>query len=396
MANSGGGYIIVGVDEGRVAGEWNFNGLSNEDASSWEITTLHNIVQQYADPPVNCDVRVCHLDEGRFAVISVAPFSSTPHICKKSYQVTGQRDYVLRESAIYVRTGGAQSKAISTSEEIRALLEQSIRVRQDQIVEQMRSILKDGLPETAPSNSELISAQVGEALEGIRDDSIIDQLGGLYTIDIMYPENLERRQFNPSQLLTAARDASWYYDLYTYLMLGEGIEPIRTNDGYRMEHEGRSPLDDSRDYVYWSVHDSGLLVRKAILWEPARHSGRRFFDYDTGIKRNVRLIDFLARFYRNLGLIGERVTLRMTIEGTQDLPLGSVRGRQFYDNRVCHIGSISEEMTHTASEWLAGGADYAAQLSDEVLQRFGFDSMGARPFRAEVDEILRRGALRRR
>jgi hypothetical protein len=86
----------------------------------------------------------------------------------------------------------------------------------------------------------------------------------------------------------------------------------------------------------------------------------------------------------------------MSIEGTANLPLDSIRRRSIYGDRVCRIGTISEEMTHSANEWLAGRADYAAQLSDEVVQRFGLDSRGVQSFRHEVDEILSRGALRLR
>ena len=51
MANTLGGYIVIGVSEQDSGFKW--EGLSPEQAKSFETSRLNRFVQNYADPPIN-------------------------------------------------------------------------------------------------------------------------------------------------------------------------------------------------------------------------------------------------------------------------------------------------------------------------------------------------------
>lgn len=100
FANSGGGYIVVGVDEHGAGFNW--TGVTNEQAASYDTTRINQFVQNYVDPPINCTVVKHTMDEALFVVIEVPGFADTPHICQKAYPD------VLQGAVLYVRTDNNQ------------------------------------------------------------------------------------------------------------------------------------------------------------------------------------------------------------------------------------------------------------------------------------------------
>lgn len=70
IANSGGGYIILGYSED--AGDWEPDEQRPSDLSNYRQDIVDDIVQSYADPPFHCEVhhvspleevsrQLCHL-----------------------------------------------------------------------------------------------------------------------------------------------------------------------------------------------------------------------------------------------------------------------------------------------------------------------------------------------
>src|ERR1700674_54806 len=83
LANSGGGHIVVGVKEEPIG--FSLVGLTAEMVATFETTRLHNFLQNYADPPINCTVVKKTVDQKLFVVIEVPSFRETPHILQKDF-----------------------------------------------------------------------------------------------------------------------------------------------------------------------------------------------------------------------------------------------------------------------------------------------------------------------
>jgi len=83
MANSKGGFLIIGVSEKN--GTFEPEGLNDDQVKSFESTRLANFVQRYADPPINVTMQVVENEGKRFVIIQIPLFSAEPHICTKDY-----------------------------------------------------------------------------------------------------------------------------------------------------------------------------------------------------------------------------------------------------------------------------------------------------------------------
>lgn len=123
MANTLGGYLVIGVSESNDRCVW--EGLTSDQVQSFETTRVNRFLQNYADPPIS--TRLIRLeDDGRsFVIIEVPRFPDTPHLC--------QRDYpgALAAGALYVRTASNESAPVRASADFRIVLEQAVRNRSD-------------------------------------------------------------------------------------------------------------------------------------------------------------------------------------------------------------------------------------------------------------------------
>lgn len=123
MANTAGGFIIIGVSEGPSGFSW--VGLSPEQLGTFETSRVNRFLQNYADPPINTLLRKIEYESQSFVLIEIPVFPDTPHICVKDYPK------VLTAPTLYVRTDNNETAPIRSSSDFRIVLERAVRNRSD-------------------------------------------------------------------------------------------------------------------------------------------------------------------------------------------------------------------------------------------------------------------------
>ena len=83
MANSGGGDIVIGVEEPQ-SNAFVPVGLSDTQAKSFDTHRLNRFVNKYAEPPINSQVMRLENGGQTFVVIRVPRFPWMPHICTRA------------------------------------------------------------------------------------------------------------------------------------------------------------------------------------------------------------------------------------------------------------------------------------------------------------------------
>jgi hypothetical protein len=139
-----GGVIVVGKSE-LQPGKFRLDGLSDEQAASFETTKVATWINNYCSPHVHL---VCyrHEHDGKqFIVIAVSEFHDVPVICTKQFELpsTGKSNKViLRKGTVYVRTPNAESAPLSSVEEVRELVGLATTKRADQMLAMFKSMMK--------------------------------------------------------------------------------------------------------------------------------------------------------------------------------------------------------------------------------------------------------------
>lgn len=104
FANSrDGGVIVIGKSEAGD-GSFSYDGLSPEQAASFDTTKVGQWVNARFAPPVRLSCHQAELDGRKFVVIIIQEFDDVPSLCVKSFQETGNpKNHLLREGTIIVR-----------------------------------------------------------------------------------------------------------------------------------------------------------------------------------------------------------------------------------------------------------------------------------------------------
>lgn len=261
MANSGGGYLVIGVDEKDHGFEW--TGLDADALESFESSRFNRFIQNYSDPPVNCTIAKVPDDGKNFVVIGVPSFHDTPHICQKGFPGA------LRATALYVRTANNESAEVKSSSDVRSLIEKAVRNQQDYLLTSFRGILTGTAQESQ-------SAETEQAVDNLITEAITKfealnpykslQYKGYYDL-WSFPSNLVKDRASLELLRPVATGASEDYGQGAFLWISndskmtyhisEGIETIISLKDFR-----------GNDYAdFWQLQRSLFFFHRSLMWE---------------------------------------------------------------------------------------------------------------------------------
>lgn len=149
LANHGGGFIVIGVDDtARLPMGAPPAGLAKIDQEA-----VAGIVKKYLSPPFQIQVETADKDGVSYPVIVVPSHGQRP-VMAIADGPTGPKGQPVgvSQGRIYVRAAGPQSVEIKTPDDWNALLDRCLSHRGDQLAKIIRAILVGtGSPARAPS-----------------------------------------------------------------------------------------------------------------------------------------------------------------------------------------------------------------------------------------------------
>lgn len=151
LANHGGGFIILGMDE---EGEALVSAERPEGVPEITQDAINSAVNRFASPNFHCRMySVDHPDtEVTHPVISVPGNLTEPVMSRR--ECVG----VIAQNKCYIRKPGPRSEEPQTAEEWRILLSRCVRAGRDEMLDSIRGILSGRLDagDAAPNESELL------------------------------------------------------------------------------------------------------------------------------------------------------------------------------------------------------------------------------------------------
>lgn len=143
FANSrDGGAIVIGKSENGTGG-FNFEGLTVDQASSFETTKVATWVNSKCAPPVRLECCTQKCDGKTYVVIQVAEFDDVPILCTKQYQdIDNNGKSLLRKGALYIRNANAESAPLTSVEELRTLIGLATTKQGDKMLAMFSAMMK--------------------------------------------------------------------------------------------------------------------------------------------------------------------------------------------------------------------------------------------------------------
>jgi hypothetical protein len=137
LANHGGGFLIFGFTETPQGVTVAPNRPGN--LASYTPDTVNAVVTAYAEPSFHCDLNIVVGPDGlQYPIISVPGGHHVPIKAKRD----GPNGQIVKQNTYYVRRPGPQSEGPQTGREWDALIRRCISNARDELVDQMRGILR--------------------------------------------------------------------------------------------------------------------------------------------------------------------------------------------------------------------------------------------------------------
>lgn len=383
LANTLGGYVVVGVGEDSNGNPTLYTGMTDEQSASFDPSAVGQTINRYADPAVAFDVIRPEVDGRRYVVLVVYPFSAMPHVCSDVC------DSELQRGVFYIRTPDARSRAAFRASELHGLIQKALRNQRQLLGRMLRGILYENRQGGEDRSDELFASLAARSL--LEAQSVLGTLA--VRRDPLFEAVIQPPGVLSNYSLTEARRAL------------EGLERPRLNDfpwpgaRYRADYyaaneslRGIQKTTEGKAVGFWELYQSGLLYCAAPL--PVGEGGNGIQAGDV-LGLTLVTVALAGQMYTTLNHQEDELAMTFRLRNTmQQTMLGWVR--EHGSERRCLIPDVEVQIRRSASDLEAGAAtDAAARIFQELCERFNvsLDNADMARLRNDLENYLSRGLL---
>ncbi|HPN84393.1 MAG TPA: ATP-binding protein [Victivallales bacterium] len=359
LANTNGGYLVVGVGEDKSGRPCVHTGLSEQQAKSFDPTDVGNFINRFSDPAVDFDIERPVIDGRRYVVFSVRRFSLIPHICCASCESE------LQQGFFYIRTVDAASRPAYKASEVHELVQRALRNQREHLGRMLRGILYENRKSLEPG----AKAQFSEQLESSR--SFFQKLsseykwngGAVWELSVFPPEFVLGK-FSLSDIQDCVGRA------YANPIGSPFFDPDSADESYFTNVSLRLISKNSSSLL--QVFSSGLLHYQKIF-----DSDKSSFEYSRLLRFVLDSMLFVGKYYYELGCTDELFSVMFRGTGMENRTLDlsqskDVSRRKSARSYVCRIPEIQVKIQRSAADLMSGTSEHGARIFKEICERFNF------------------------
>jgi hypothetical protein len=381
MANTRGGYIVVGVAEDENGNPTVCTGMTEKQARSFDPSTVGQTVNRYADPSVEFDIVRPEVDGRRYVVFVVYPFKTLPHVCGDACEMELQR------GVFYIRTPDARSRPAYRASELHGLVQRALRNQRELLGRMLRGVLYEGRQVNESDAEPEFARLIGECRQAARTTLGGKRFNQALVFEVaVYPARLLMDRLTLTDIGHARDEVVLPPEGGFPLLPGPGATTYATNESIR-SYLQTAPTDGVPYYV--EVLLCGLLYC-ALIEGGTDDRGGRSLAYATLLRRVGTAMAAIGQLYAGLGLEAELLTFVFRLCNTEgaDLELPAHPADRTYR---CFIPDVEVTKRRTAADVVSAPAPNAATIVREICERFGFRSDEHVGLSQRLEALLRRG-----
>lgn len=372
MANTKGGYVVVGVGEDASGQPALFTGLTEEEAHSFDPTDVGNFINRFADPAVDFTLERPVVDGKRYVVFVIRRFRNLPHVC------TSSCENELSLGTFYIRTQDASSRPAYRSSEIHALIQRTLRTQREMLGRMIRGILyEDHTFQNEHQQQSRFQEEIGHSKEFFRKRRVNPSGRSFHLAFTVTPQHYVAEKFSLSELRTHLQEAFILFPDVVFMQPEEIRNAYFTNVSLRHFSSDRQRL--------WQLYQSGLFYYAGLF--PFREG----ISYPFLVKFFSEAVKFTAQLYDFMGYSTELMTFQLSIRGVENAQLTDIPGGGGDDFEfICRIPEISLKLERSAADLSSAPAEHAVTLLKKVCERFNLPEGRHRNLQKQVIAILTR------
>lgn len=382
FANSGGGYIIIGVDDSGKSDKEMFTGVEIGDRETWDITEVNKTASNFSSAPIDLElIPVQDKDKNlAFLVLVIPSHTNLPHICKKTQNDKDGKS-ILRMGAIYSRTKNKSCEEMSDPNEVAELIRRCTLNDRNKLVKEFSEILA-----VNPISQQLESYKSKpyhemDKLSKHANKFISDAIRKLpFWEMICFPEvplsshGVEKAKISLCNACRDYGDMGWPFIFY----LKSSIFPPQYADNAIFAVANKTSRKE-HFFRYWSFnYEKGIFYSKKLTRE-SEIGKQACFDPDWQINRIAEAIKSIANLFFDLDyslsnafVFGLRYSSMNGMRVQSASPYGESRWHAAEAGYAGEIIDIPKRFQ--LSHLLNNSETLASELLVETIQRIGFDA----------------------
>lgn len=328
-----GGRIIFGVRNK----DYDFVGLSKKDFESFDQTDVNNLLHEYSEPRLNCQVYKYKkiLNDKNTLVIDIGEFLEIPIICKKDFQ-TKDNKHILKRGHIYIRTNKATSESINTPEQMRDLLGRAIIKKSDELLDNIRRLIKGKPMKITEEYQKKFQEEIEES-DQFFEENIGNELRKFGNWELcVYPVSYYKDLINNQSEIKDLTEKS------EVLLMGWNFPHSDIQGNASNFSKGRKSFTIRHKHIEaYIAYLSGLFVYKKIFWEDIIDIGhsKPVLEFRHAVWTVTEFLIFIKRYFELIPYFGD-LYLKISLGKTKDRILTSLDENYNYTG-----GLVSREST---------------------------------------------------
>lgn len=167
MANSGGGWIVIGYNDKSLEPDSNH---TSEVALSYEPTILSEMVNSFIVRGQQIKLTVFQekhpVTDQNHPIIEINGFQRNPYVCRSTKRASDTNTEILQEGKVYLRRPSAATSEVKTPQDWQELIDRCVQQRRDELLAEFQDLFR-----------RMTSPEVSTPTDAIDDfDTWIDQV----------------------------------------------------------------------------------------------------------------------------------------------------------------------------------------------------------------------------
>jgi len=356
LANTRGGYLVVGVQEDASGHPSVYQGLTPQEVKSFDPSVVGAFINHHVSPPIDFTIERPEIDGKRYAIFIIEPFKELPHVCSDS--IGGE----LQQGVFYIRTTDASSRPAYRADEIHMLIRRAMRNQREQLGQMLRGILYENriikAPDTDAANhfSELRRHLRHFFLQRVHSETQPENQRGARLEFSAQPPTFEEKKFSIKQLRASALAAQPPHG--AELLSGYDVrESYDSGNGIRVFSPQKAEL--------WQLTNSGMC-----FFTKEFPVGEKYIDSSEISRITTLAVGFAANLYSELGYFDEIFTVKLKLTNCENLPIKKPARPPFEAGARAESAALAISVERSAADLLAGRDEHAGKLLSELAERF--------------------------
>jgi len=357
MANTKGGYIVVGVGENEAGKPCLYTGLTEKEAKSFDPTSVGNFINRYADPEIEFTLEKPEVDGKQYVIFVIKRFSKLPHVC--GYGLGDE----LNQGVFYIRTADASSRAAYRASEMHSIIQRSLRNQREDLGRMLRGILYENKNGIEQDDKTYFKEQVDNARSATNKILKIDNQTEKVFLEVsVYPSTFIQDEFGLSDLKMAVRNISRTIIDSPFISNDEIEESFFSNTYLRFASE--------KQLRFWQIFRSGLFVFNSSI------GNDKTIEYKEIIKLISRIVCFIGDLYSELDYENEILNLKFKLKNVENAQIINKEefSSKYKKEYKCKIPEISIKLQRDITDLAVAGDEHATVIIKEICERFNLSA----------------------